>query len=77
MKIVLTTDVNEDYEESQDMTIDDVEVWHGHDLSIDAPEDATLGRGMTSGGEIIDLMRLAHEAGEAGEKFIVELINNQ
>lgn len=72
MKIILTTRFDSDYCQSQQMYIDDKQVWKARDLAQDCPEDATLSRDMTNGNEIIELMKVAYEAGKQGDELSVE-----
>ena len=40
----------------------------------ECPEDAVIGRGLVSCNRIIDLMKLAYQAGKNGEEFVVKTI---
>lgn len=73
MKIEIKSWEDSDYLTHQHMYIDD-DLMHGvHPLS-ECPEDAIVGRDLTSCGEIVELMRLAYEAGKNGEEFSIENI---
>ena len=66
----------DDYGISDDMTVlDDT----GKQIACESvyplcecPEDAIIGRGLISCSRIIDLMKLAYQAGKNGEEFIVK-----
>lgn len=66
----------DDYGISDDMTVlDDT----GKQIAYESvyplcecPEDAIIGRGLISCSRIIDLMKLAYQAGKNGEEFIMK-----
>lgn len=72
------------YEEDEDYGIsDDMLVLDGTGKKVcrksvhslcECPEDAVIGRGLISCGMIIDLMKLAYQAGKNGEEFVVKTI---
>ena len=41
----------------------------------ECPEDAIIGRGLISCSRIIDLMKLAYQAGKNGQEFVVKTIS--
>lgn len=69
---------NDDYEISDNMTVLDgtgKQVAHESVRPLcECPEDAIIGRGLISCGRIIDLMKLAYQAGKNGEEFVVKTI---
>lgn len=69
MKIQIKESTNgEDWRNGAAMYIDDVQKLSVIDLN-DCPEDATLGRDLSFFYSIPNLMKLAYEAGQAGEDF--------
>lgn len=57
--------------EWQEMTVDGKYGMSVYPL-CDCPEDAIIGRSLPSCFEVLDLMRLAYNAGKNGEEIIVE-----
>lgn len=66
MKVELQISVNYNDMERHTLLIDDKEVEYITDLS-ECPEDAHIGRDLVDGNDIIRYMKLAYEAGKAGE----------
>ena len=75
MKIVITVDEG-DYSVSEEMLIDGK---RGPSVGplCECPEDAIIGRSLISCTEISEYMKMAHEAGNRGEPFDVEIIEEE
>lgn len=70
MKIkVITEERKRDYRHSLTIEIDGKQKFYASDGE---PEDATLMRDFNDCYVIVDLMKLAYEAGKCGEEFVVE-----
>lgn len=77
MKITIYTGNNYDDLETQVMNIE-TNVGEHSGFSVyplcECPEDAIIGRDLISCNEIAEAMKIAYEAGKAGEDFLIEKV---
>ncbi len=77
MNIEITSGFNSEEAEWEEMSIDGKPAMSVYPL-YDCPEDAIIGRSLTSCTEVVELMEKAYEAGKNGEIFMVtELRENK
>lgn len=71
MNIKVITNHDEDYRSGLEIKVNDKEIFS---VSDGEPEDSNLNRDFNDCYKIPELMKMAYEAGKAGEEFIVENI---
>lgn len=78
MKITIHSEINDYDYESQTMQVE-TNVKNSIYFSVyplcECPEDAIIGRDLISCDEIAEAMKVAYEAGKAGEDFIIEKVS--
>lgn len=78
MKIIINSEIDNYDLESQTMKVETNvkgSVYFSVYPLYECPEDAIIGRDLISCDEIAEAMKVAYEAGKAGEDFIIEKVS--